>query len=310
MASLCLQFLGSIPTLPQDVWNQIVYDSSGNVRPVAYQQQSFAVYYSSLATINIQPENIGQLGFSFMWLAFGFASAATFVFAYLTVFHGKEKRKLHLAVTAAAASVAIVYYAMARAQGWTALSQDNPVNGLGPAGDLTSQASYRAFYWARYAMWIFACPLLVWSLCLVAGASVSAIFALLIVTASWVATLLLGALSKSGSRWGWFIFSGLALGLLLIGLLGPVRKRAYGRGDITGITFTYLTFFLMVTWIGYPVVWVIAEGTRSISVNAEVLLYAILDVLSKLLLGFGILVSEPVYGSYLSSSADVIDSKL
>jgi len=57
--------------------------------------------------------------------------------------------------------------------------------------------------------------------------------------------------------------------------------------------------YTLVVWLAYPIVWVLASSTHNLSVNGEVIAYAVLDVLSKAVFGLWLLtqhraVGEPV----------------
>ena len=42
-------------------------------------------------------------------------------------------------------------------------------------------------------------------------------------------------------------------------------------------------------WFCYPIVWIVSEGTGTLSVDGEVIIYAVLDIIAKALLGFFII---------------------
>merc|ERR1711865_572580 len=50
-----------------------------------------------------------------------------------------------------------------------------------------------------------------------------------------------------------------------------------------------LTMFI---WLGYPIVWILAEGTDTISVEAEAIAYTVLDIIAKTFLGIIIATTE------------------
>ena len=39
--------------------------------------------------------------------------------------------------------------------------------------------------------------------------------------------------------------------------------------------------YTLVVWVAYPIIWAVAAGTRHLSVNGEIIAYAVLDVLAK-----------------------------
>jgi hypothetical protein len=50
-----------------------------------------------------------------------------------------------------------------------------------------------------------------------------------------------------------------------------------------------ISLFTVALWTAYPVVWALAEGSNMISADAEVLAYAVLDILAKSVFGFWLL---------------------
>ena len=47
-------------------------------------------------------------------------------------------------------------------------------------------------------------------------------------------------------------------------------------------------------WFCYPIVWIVSEGTGTLSVDGEVIIYAVLDIIAKALLGFFIITSRSI----------------
>eukprot|EP00741_Cyanophora_paradoxa_P011154 tig00020553_g10775.t1 len=257
----------------------------------------FNQYFVKQSTLYGNADNITQLGYDFYWLAFGFHLVAMIVFGYLTVFHGKESRRLHVLTVAIAVTGAAVYYALARAQGGVALPND-------------ANTGFRVFYWARYVQWAATTPALVYVLGLLAGASIEAIVAGVVSALIFVATRLFGALSANSSRWGWFSFA-CGAQLVLFGILfAYFRPAAYRKSDSRGYATTIALFFMLAAWFPYLTIWVIGEGTRAVTVDSEILLYAIFDVYKQLVFCAVVLFSEPIYGLLSTTSADILESKL
>mmetsp|Transcript_6258 Transcript_6258/g.10785 ORF Transcript_6258/g.10785 Transcript_6258/m.10785 type:complete len:277 (-) Transcript_6258:403-1233(-) len=265
--------------------------------PSVLNYQDFVSYYLEQNRLIVSAQSMSQLGYNFQWLAFGFLTIGAFLFLYLTLFHAQENKRVHTVLVAAASVAAVTYYAMARNQGQVPLATDT--------GD-----AYRTFFWARYVEWAVVVPLLIYSMSLLASAQIETTLAVVISGVIMIVSGLLGALSQSSTRWGWFAFACISLGIVLIGIFGNIRKAAFRQSPTIGYVYTYLAFFILATWIAYPVIWVIGEGTRSISVDAEVLLYAILDVLTKTIFGAIFLLSDPIYGSFTSLGGEVLESKL
>eukprot|EP00741_Cyanophora_paradoxa_P002877 tig00000079_g2793.t1 len=262
----------------------MAFDPASTNFPAFLDYNNFTEYLLRYNVLLSNPDNITQLGYDFFWLGFGFQVLATFVFLYLTLFHGKAARKLHVLQLGIVGTAAVAYYAMARGQGGVPLPND-------------VMSGFRYFYWARYAEWAVTVPLTIYSLAVLADVRIiETTLATIVASVIMVVCGLNGALSQSSSRWGWFGLGCWGLFLTLVGLFGNIRKAAYAKSESVGFTYTYLVFLILGSWIAYPVIWVIGEGTRAVTVDVEILLYAIFDVITKVVFGFALLMSEPVHG--------------
>jgi bacteriorhodopsin len=68
---------------------------------------------------------------------------------------------------------------------------------------------------------------------------------------------------------------------ILYTLLVTGRRSAGARGASVSKFFTAIAGYTLILWTAYPVVWAIADGTRRVSVNTEIIVYGVLDVLAK-----------------------------
>lgn len=69
----------------------------------------------------------------------------------------------------------------------------------------------------------------------------------------------------------WIIYTVLVTGISNVKAKGVKVQRF----------FTLLSGYTLILWLAYPIVWAVASGTRHLSVNAEIIAYAVLDVLAK-----------------------------
>jgi bacteriorhodopsin len=73
-----------------------------------------------------------------------------------------------------------------------------------------------------------------------------------------------------------------------------VRKGGqaiHDRGSKLGRLYTTLTGYTIVVWTAYPIVWGIVAGMRDVSVDAEIITFAALDVLAQGVFGAWLLFS-------------------
>ena len=95
-------------------------------------------------------------------------------------------------------------------------------------------------------------------------------------------TLLIGALVASSYKWGYFVFSLLALFAIAYHLLWSGRRYATRFEGSVGTTYTACAAWLMGFWFIYPICWGLSEGGNRIGVVGEMIFYGILDLLTKL----------------------------
>lgn len=140
------------------------------------------------------------------------------------------------------------------------------------------------FYWARYIDWILTTPLMLWDVLALAGASNDDILMAVFVDMLMIGFGCVGAQTPFWGKWVFFLISMLCFVHVCQVLMkynstnkfGPEAQALYQK--VSSMT--------IVLWSLYPVVWVVAEGTRMISPSLEACCYMIMDVLSKCLFGF------------------------
>jgi len=139
-------------------------------------------------------------------------------------------------------------------------------------------------YWGRYVDWILTTPLMIWDILALAGAPADEIMLAVGIDILMIAFGLVGAQTPDQNKWFFFIIGMLCFGHVVMVLLKYSGMNKFGD-DARALynKVAYMTIFL---WTLYPVVWVLAEGTRMVSASLEACLYCIMDVSSKCLFGF------------------------
>lgn len=86
---------------------------------------------------------------------------------------------------------------------------------------------------------------------------------------------------------------GCAAYLLIVWIMAVGGRRTVAnKGSSTQKFFGSIGLFTLVLWTLYPVVWGLGEGSRILSVDGEIIAYAILDVLAKPVFGFWLLITH------------------
>jgi len=109
-----------------------------------------------------------------------------------------------------------------------------------------------------------------------------------------VLTGLFAALGSDNAtqKWGWYAIACIAYLVILWHLGVNGRARAQLRGSNVGSFFVAIAGFTVIIWTAYPIVWGIADGSRKMSVDAEIIAYAVLDILAKAVFGAWLLITH------------------
>jgi len=166
----------------------------------------------------------------------------------------------------------------------------------------------REFYYARYLDWIITTPLMLHALCYLGGFDDDMWHFLFFQDILMIAAGLIGSTVCTSDKWIFFAFSMLNF-LPIIYYLCQRKNRAIDNNiyDAAGnkkvelkdgavlphiwflVSFNNAMRLTVLAWCLYPVVWILAEGTGTISSNGEAIFYTVLDVIAKT--GFGFIIS-------------------
>ena len=186
------------------------------------------------------------------------------------------------------AIAACAYLLMARGQGDILVTQTEVL--LTPIGGIVKSTDKVVFV-ARYVDWVVTTPLLLIGLIGVAvkqGAGRGLVGTAIGADVLMIVTGLFGALAiNETNKYMWFVISCVFFLLVLAIVWGPVRAMAAEAGGETASLYNKLLAVLTALWFIYPVLWLLgSEGTGAISLNAEVAVFAVIDLLAKV--GFGL----------------------
>ncbi|MEI6688250.1 MAG: microbial rhodopsin family protein [Thermoleophilia bacterium] len=170
-------------------------------------------------------------------------------------------------------------------------------------------AGQQIFY-ARYIDWVVTTPLLLLGLLTVGLAPLTGggdaararnglIGWVLGADVLMIATGLIASLRGDHSdKWIWYVISCVFFLLVLWALYSPVKAHL----DAASMPlFKKLLGILTILWFIYPILWVLGtEGTGTLSLTGEILVFAIIDVLAKV--GFGIVLVTGVKSSHKAAA--------
>jgi len=160
----------------------------------------------------------------------------------------------------------IAYFAMASDLGFTII-----------AAEFGSQPT-RQIWWVRYIQWFINAPLLLLGLLLLTGLSTSDIMTTLFF--SWVVVVcgLVGALTHSSYKWGFFAFGLFSLFYIWWRLHGHARRFPFRTGGVATRGYHGSAGYLCFIWMLYPICWGLSEGSNRITPTSEMVFYGILDI--------------------------------
>lgn len=234
----------------------------------------------------------GETGQRTLWVLFALMTLSAGVFALLSWNVPTSKRIYHVTTTLFSIISALAYFGMAAGQA-SSLSCHAVRDRHSHVPD-TFHDECRQVFWARYVDWALTTPLVLLNLCLLAG--VDGAHTLMAIVAN-VITVLAGLFAAYGSehtaqKWGWFTIA--CLGYLFVvwhvGLHGT--KMVQNKGGRVSKLWASLAIYSLAVWAAYPIVWGIAALARRTSVDTEILIYAVLDILAKPVFGLWLLISH------------------
>ncbi|CCM03855.1 uncharacterized protein FIBRA_06004 [Fibroporia radiculosa] len=222
--------------------------------------------------VNVNPPNanfhLTTHGSDWLWTVFSIMGLSLIIAIATTVMRPRGTRLFHQIAVVVLITASIAYFSMASDLGATPVVVEFRGSGT------------RQIFFVRYIQWFITFPLLLLSLLLATGVSLSDIFTTIFMGIVLVIMGLVGALVPSSYKWGYYAFGLVALLYIWYSLLlhAPAASFASGGAMRRGYysAAAYLSFMLFT----YPLAWALAEGSNVISVTSEMIWYGILDILS------------------------------
>jgi bacteriorhodopsin len=97
---------------------------------------------------------------------------------------------------------------------------------------------------------------------------------------------LIGALTRTRYKWGFYTFGMAALFFIAYELLFDARQHANRLGGDPKKTFKWCGLWLLLLWFLYPVSWGLSEGGNIIHPDSEAIFYGVLDIMAKVVFAF------------------------
>lgn len=225
---------------------------------------------------------INGTGEYFISLAFIGLVLCTVVFLLMASRAEREKQKFFYTITFISGISAMFYVAMLTAEGITIIR------------------GCREEFYVRYIDWFFTMPLIVLVLCMIANIDMFDTYCCMGSTAIMVFSFLSSTLAVPlAVKWSWLAIAAISFVPIAYSVLSPFRRRAELIHPATASLYQRVSLLIVVCWILLFLVWMVGEGLNVISVNISVILYGLIDMVTKGIFGFYVLMShEALLKSY------------
>jgi bacteriorhodopsin len=236
-------------------------------------------------------EVAGESGFRTLWVVFAIMTISSAIFAGISWNIALSRRLCHTITTLVTIIAAISYFAMASGHSTTFHCIKVRDHHRGVSN--TYHDECRQIYWARYVDWGLTTPLILLELCLLAG--IDGAHTLMAIAADLIMVLagLFGAFGHNGTaqKWGWYAIAWVAYLVVIWHVALHGSRGVSAKGAPVAKLFRSLALFILLLWAAYPIFWGIADVARKINVDSEILAYAVLDILAKVVFGLWLLIS-------------------
>lgn len=233
-------------------------------------------------------QKAGDVGNRTLWVVVVIMALSSLAFYALAYRAPVQKRVFHILTAFITTFAFLSYFALATGDG---ISYNKIViKDHHKKVPIIREVIYREVYWARYVDWSLTTPLLLLDLALLAGLSGANILVAIVADLIMVLTGLFAAFGHDdGQKWGWYTIAVIAYLVVVYQLAVNGYAAASGKDSKTKAFFVAIAGYTLLLWTVYPIVWGIADGARIADVDAEIIAYAVLDVLAKPVFGFWLL---------------------
>lgn len=241
-------------------------------------------------------ETVSETGTKTLWVVFVVMLASTLIFTYLSWRVPVQKRLFHVITTFITLFATISYFAMATGDGnsYTRIVIKEAHKHVPD----TYLHVFRQVFWARYIDWSVTTPLLLLDLAFLAGMDGASIIVAIVADVIMVLTGLFAAFGHSdGQKWGYYAIACIAYLVIVWQLVISGRRAVSAKDSKTAKLFGAIGAYTLILWTLYPIVWGIGDGARKWSVDAEIIAYAVLDILAKPIFGFWLIFAHAASSS-------------
>ncbi|KAH8204880.1 hypothetical protein TruAng_000919 [Truncatella angustata] len=230
-------------------------------------------------------EHVHATGSRTLWVVVVLMALSSLAF-YAMAFRVPVQKRLFHVLTAFITTFAFLsYFAMATGDG---VGQQTTV--IKSHLDQTGQTIVEEIV---HRQWSITTPLLLLDLSLLAGLNGASILIAIVADLIMVLTGLFAAFGgHGGQKWGWYAIACIAYLVVVYQLAQNGRRTVATKDSKTKAFYSAIGAFTLILWTIYPIIWGVADGARILSVDSEIIAYAVLDVLAKPVFGFWLLTTH------------------
>jgi bacteriorhodopsin len=236
-------------------------------------------------------QHAGHSGKTALWVVFVIMVISSVMFAGMSWRVPVSKRIYYVITTLTTIFASLSYFAMATGHG-VSYNHVRVRHSHNHVPD-TFHDVYRQVFWARYVDWSLTTPLILINLGLLAGLNGAHLLIAIIADVIMILTGMFAAFGSEGTpqKWGWYAIGCISYLVVVWHLAINGRVQAKAKGSKVGRFFAAIAGFTIIVWAVYLIVWGIANGARKISVDSEIIAYAVLDILAKPVFGLWLLLT-------------------
>lgn len=237
-------------------------------------------------------QHASHSGKTALWVVFVIMVISSVMFAGMSWRVPVSKRIYYVITTLITIFASLSYFAMATGHG--VLYNHVRVRHSHNHVPDTFHDVYRQVFWARYVDWSLTTPLILINLGLLAGLNGAHLLIAIIADVIMILTGMFAAFGSEGTpqKWGWYAIGCISYLVVVWHLIINGRVQAKAKGSKVGRFFASIAGFTIIVWAAYLIVWGIADGARKISVDSEIIAYAVLDILAKPVFGLWLLLTH------------------
>ncbi|KAI5294482.1 hypothetical protein KEM52_003913 [Ascosphaera acerosa] len=231
----------------------------------------------------IRWEEVGPGGLRALWTITVMMGIASLVFFLITSRITVQKRLPILLISLITTTSFFAYYAMATGDG-VGYSFSQIHHSHEKQLD-TVEGLYRATYWPRWINWTITSNITLFLLTLVSGLNGAGLLVLLASNTYMYIAAAFGAFGHHPEyKWGWYLIALFAYMMVFYQIFIKGRYAVMEKDDKARKFFTFVGIYYFMVSLAYPIIFGLGSYAHVLTVNAEVIIFAVLDFLSQGLL--------------------------